>query len=454
MRWLFLLMLIAACSIGSGLAEAKSTSVSAGSTRPNNQVPKPVSSSTIADKWALIVGISSFDDKRIPSLSFAAKDARDFRDFLITKQNFASDHVRLLTDRQATRANILAYLGGNWLPRRALPKDLVVLFFSTHGSPSDLDVADVNYLVASDTDIDNLYGTGIPMQELARMIKARVHSERVVMFLDACHSGATDTVSKGLIRTGNVNVDAVVQGTGQLVISSSTPSQRSWESKRGQNGVYTRHLMEALNKRGNLTTLGEAYEALKSGVESEVLRDRGELQTPLLKSKWSGNDLVLGSPASQPRAAEDETSELPSPQAASPAKSTSAHGAIGYLDRDRAIIQFAKAQSAAQELKIMESGIHKVVADANSSYAEAKRQGLNTEKLAALQKRLQANIDANYKVIKDRVTSMESELEKILNESIEAESKVRGLSSVTNDKGIKGDCVDITDAVIQRLQTP
>jgi len=248
----------------------------------------------IRDKWALIIGTGRFKDPKI-NLRYAAKDAQDFSDFLIKERNFAPDHVQLLTNEAATRANILSLLGSKWLPRVAEKDDLVVIYFSTHGSPSSLDIGGVNYLVAYDTDPTDLYATGIAMQDLARIIKARVHSDRVMLVLDACHSGVTAPASgKAIVRAGNIDVDPIVQGTGQLVISSSKPDQRSWESQRYEGSVFTRYLIDGFRKNGSLTKLGDAYNYMEAEVQREVLRDRGLLQTPVMRSKWRGSDLILG----------------------------------------------------------------------------------------------------------------------------------------------------------------
>ncbi|HMO24273.1 MAG TPA: caspase family protein, partial [Candidatus Melainabacteria bacterium] len=173
-------------------------------------------------------------------------------------------------------------------------------YFSSHGSPSDIDVGGVNYLVAHDTDPKNLFITGIAMQDLARIIKGRVQAQRIVLLLDACHSGVVAPSSKGLQRVCNVDPDKVVQGTGQLVITSSMPSQRSWESSRYKGSVFTKHLIDGLRKDGINTNLGEAFNYLESQVQREVLRDRGLLQTPVMKSKWSGNELIIGVPPTNP----------------------------------------------------------------------------------------------------------------------------------------------------------
>lgn len=254
----------------------------------------------VKDKWALVVGISKFQNPAI-NLKYPSKDACDFYNYLINTAHFAPDHVKLLTDSKATRARILSELGDKWLPRAANPDDLVVIYFSSHGSPADIDVGGVNYLVAYDTDVDSLYATGIPIQDLVRTIKARVHSDRVVIILDACHSGAASADAKGLVRTSNVSAAAISEGTGQLVIASSKPDQVSWEGRGCQNSVFTRNLIEGLQSNGDKTTLGEAFEYMKDKVQEEVLRDRGVMQTPVLKSQWQGSALAMALPPSKPR---------------------------------------------------------------------------------------------------------------------------------------------------------
>ncbi|MBS1990469.1 MAG: caspase family protein [Cyanobacteria bacterium SZAS LIN-3] len=280
--------------------EAKGEHASSGGKVETEEDALEIVNRPVRDKWALIIGISNFQDSKL-NLHYPAKDAKDFSEFLIKEGNFAKDHVKLLINEQATRANILSDLGDKWLPRVANPDDLVLIYISSHGSPSEMDNAGVNYLLAYDTDVDNLYASGLPMQDLTRVIKARVHSDRVVVVLDACHSGAAEAGGKGISYKGNVDADFVAQGTGQLVISSSSPSQVSWESKAYQNSIFTRCLIDALRKNGTATTLGEAFQTMRDQVQEQVLRERGVLQTPVLKSKWKGSDLRISTPPAAPR---------------------------------------------------------------------------------------------------------------------------------------------------------
>lgn len=279
------------------------TSGSSNSASPSSPSSLPASSTPVADKWAVVVGVSEFADKAI-NLKYAAKDAADFRAFLVDKCHFAPDHVRLLTNEQATKENVLDLLGDSFLPRVALPDDLVVIYFSSHGSASDLDLRGVNYLVAHDTAVDRLYSTGIDLQTLSNIVKTRIHCNRALIILDACHSGgASDTSdSKGLVRTSNVDAAAIAQGTGRAVICSSSKTQSSWESKNYANGVFTKTLIDGFKAQGEKTSLTDAFKYLKTNVEAQVAAERGTLQTPVLEAgKWSGGELLLAVQPASPR---------------------------------------------------------------------------------------------------------------------------------------------------------
>src|SRR5687767_15034855 len=64
------------------------------------QSPAPADiDSPVADKWALVVGVSRFKNASL-NLQWAAKDAEDFRNYLVSKGQFDPEHVKLLTNEQ------------------------------------------------------------------------------------------------------------------------------------------------------------------------------------------------------------------------------------------------------------------------------------------------------------------------------------------------------------------
>ncbi|CAN5230367.1 hypothetical protein BH11CYA1_BH11CYA1_29000 [soil metagenome] len=297
----------------------------------------PNLSAPIEDKWAVVIGIGDFVDPSIPKLKYSSKDARDFYDYLVdpAQGKFKPDHVRLLLDRNATKINIMDALGDSFLPHAANSKDLVVIYLSTHGSPAGADIRGVNYVVAYDTQVRKLFATGIEMNQLLRMIKERVHTNRIVLVLDTCYSGAGAQLGhKGIVRT-NVDSHAAAQGVGSLVITSSAPDQKAWESDDLHNSYFTRYFIDALketaSKEGsNGSNIEQAFNNMRSKVQSTVLKDKGEMQTPVMAGVFSGPSLMLSTPPTVNR--EAPTSLPGDGVVASAAPGSRSIGSAGALD--------------------------------------------------------------------------------------------------------------------------
>jgi hypothetical protein len=76
-------------------SQAASGSTSTSATNSTSAIPeKPV-----ADKWALVVGISNFKDASI-NLKYAAKDATDFRNYLISKRQLPTRSRQIVSRQQ------------------------------------------------------------------------------------------------------------------------------------------------------------------------------------------------------------------------------------------------------------------------------------------------------------------------------------------------------------------
>lgn len=280
------------------------SAASPATTNHTQQIPADRSASRpVADKWALVVGISKFAPRQteptVRSLKYAAKDATDFYKFLIDTANFKPDHVRLLLNEKATREQILTELGSRFLPRVAGEDDLVVVYLSTHGSSSSDDISGANYIIAYDSKPENLYPNAIEMQQIMQgIMKKRVRSDRVLLIMDTCYSGAAEG-GKGT-AVGNVDAEAIAQTTGRVVISSSSRNQRSFESHQYPNGVFTRKLIEVFTRFGVLQPLSKVFPYVRKAVEDEVRQDEGHGQTPTLSPEE--NNLILGAIPTEPRA--------------------------------------------------------------------------------------------------------------------------------------------------------
>lgn len=257
--------------------------------------------SVVGGKWALVVGIGSFRDAKVPALSFTAKDASDFAALLRDPEygRFRPENVRLLVDEQATTTGIKAAL--NWLARSAAAGDLVVLYLSSHGSPRASDTAGVSYVVTYDTDIanpDQLYATALPMVDIADAMRSRIRAQRAVLFLDTCFSGEAAGGSKALtfegIGVSAETVDRLRQGRGRAIVTSSRPDQRSWESDQLRNGYFTHFLIEALRRDKGMVSVGSVYGYLREKVFKLVKEEKGASQSPVLSVSDEADRIVIG----------------------------------------------------------------------------------------------------------------------------------------------------------------
>ncbi len=257
----------------------------------------------VHEKWALVVGISKFQDPRLHRLNFASKDAMDFAALLVDPKvgRFRPSNVHALTDGEVTTKQLKQEL--NWLARSASdPNDLVVVFLSTHGTPRNIDTAEVNYIATSDTEVmpeDNLFATALPMVQISDIIRSRIKARRTVIFLDTCHSGAATggTAATAADRSAsNGELERIRQGTGRAIVTSSSPEEQSYEGKPYANGYFTYFLMEAMKKNSGQSSIDQIYDDLKQNV-SKAASSIQRKQNPVLSLSEHGSEIVIGASA-------------------------------------------------------------------------------------------------------------------------------------------------------------
>ncbi len=133
--------------------------------------------------WAVIIGINQFDDPSISPLNSAEDDASRMKSLL----ELRGFKVRFLTGAKATKKNIMHELG-TALPKRAKPKDRVVVYYAGHGAEHDIGSAKEGYLIAHDSILKELPDTGIPMAQVKKWVENYM-ATHAVLLVDACHAG-------------------------------------------------------------------------------------------------------------------------------------------------------------------------------------------------------------------------------------------------------------------------
>lgn len=265
---------------------------------PESVAPEPLPS-FVRKKFALLVGISKFVDGSI-DLKYAAKDAEDLREVLLDPRygNFLSEDVFLLTNEKATRANILKAL--NQIALRAQEDDLVLLFFSSHGSPrrDGQGFQGIGYIVAHDTKKDEIYLNSIEFEDLSKKVSL-IAARRKVTLLDTCYSGqAPGLGTKALLLegagVGAKTANLFLSGEGSYVITSSHENEISYESETRQNGFFTYFLIEALRQGTEPPTIQQVFKHLSSKVVEAVAREKKASQRPRLLPEDGRGEVRIG----------------------------------------------------------------------------------------------------------------------------------------------------------------
>jgi uncharacterized caspase-like protein len=249
-------------------------------------------------RWAVIIGISHYQDTQIPALRYASSDAQAFYKWAISPDGgeYAPSHVKQLLNKEATGANIKKALF-EWL-RGALDEDMVTIYFAGHGSPESPDSQDNLFLLPYDTQYNSIATTGFPMWDIETALKRFIKAKKVVVIADACHSGGVGQ-SFDIARRANRGIkinpissgiqDLSQVGDGVCVISASSDNQFSQESNRwgGGHGVFTYFLLKGLRgdadyNKDSSVSLGE----LTSYLSEKVRRETKNAQSPTVAGRY------------------------------------------------------------------------------------------------------------------------------------------------------------------------
>jgi hypothetical protein len=195
-----------------------------------------------SDRWALVVGVSDYAG-RTSSTVAGADDAADFREMLL-RNGFRDDRIRVLTERDATAANLRA--GLRWLVDHSSPSSFSVFHFSGHvkqlGGDRDRDGEALDeYLWPH----DNRF---VSDAELATAIR----SLRGLAWVDIAGCEAA-------------GFDDGLSAPNRLFTASSEEDEKSYELPEWRNSVFTGLLVDQAFLQGHGDRDGNGKVSIQEG---------------------------------------------------------------------------------------------------------------------------------------------------------------------------------------------
>ena len=123
--------------------------------------------------------------------------------------------------------------------------DLLLFYFSGHGvKDEDGDLFLATRETSKDQQVIKDYTAVAASYLQTRMNKS--YSERLVVILDCCFSGA---FTEGMIAKGDeniVDIKAELGGKGRAILMSSSAAQSSFQSESSELSIYTKYLVEGI----------------------------------------------------------------------------------------------------------------------------------------------------------------------------------------------------------------
>lgn len=232
----------------------------------------------------MAVGVSDYNQADL-KLQHASKDANDFINAIsacnVQKHYQTLKKPVLITDKMATDKNIKKGLSN--IVNSVEQGDVVMLFFSGHGSKEGNDT----YFLSVNAESDDLFSSAVNFDDI-RSATRRLKDKKckVLIFMDACHSGA-------LYGQKSTTENFAFSEPGVIGFYSSTESQKSNESEKWSNGIFTKALIEGLKGKavdadGNIT-----LDNLEKYIRETVRKATNGKQMPIFENK-QGNFILFG----------------------------------------------------------------------------------------------------------------------------------------------------------------
>jgi hypothetical protein len=249
-----------------------------------DDIPPRIKGYKKMDNVALVIGISKYREKTIPTVKYAARDAEVIARYFKNLGGIAKTNIQVLTDEKATKSDIEAYLK-DWLPRRVNKNSTVFVYYAGHGTPDPL--GKKAYIVPYEGQPDfpsKLY----PLKNMYDVLN-KLPAKEVVVMLDSCFSGAKGrSITSEGVRPLVMTLENTLLASGKImVLAGSSGTQISSDYDKVKHGLFTYYLLrgiqgEADKNRNGVVELGELYQYVRINVSETASLELNRDQTPIL----------------------------------------------------------------------------------------------------------------------------------------------------------------------------
>lgn len=192
-------------------------------------------------RYAVVVGINTYQHSHWPKLSYAQKDAAGFGE-LLEELGFT---VYPLYDANASRAKIVSLLEDDLAPSLAA-NDAILFFFAGHGTTRRYNDEDYGYIVPYDA--TNKASTLISMEELRTLSAKMSRAKHQAFIMDCCYGGQLGV--RGVKLSENIPnyLREVSTRVARQILTAGGKNQQVTDGGPGGHSIFTGYLLKGIQQ--------------------------------------------------------------------------------------------------------------------------------------------------------------------------------------------------------------
>jgi hypothetical protein len=253
----------------------------------------------------LTIGVSDYGDKaKQLHLKFADKDASDVATALVNTQGsefnkmgglYAEVLPIYLHDKTANKRAIFEAFASvqRNMAKDSAGQDFAVVMFSGHGAVIDDQFYLLPYGVEAATPAA-IEASAIPASQFQTEVKKLAERGRVLVLLDACHSGAITADGSNLTTNADM-LRLLMSSSNVTVLTSSRGDEFSQENETWKNGAFTKVLIEAFGREADENHDGViSMSELTAYMSAHLPMLTGDHQHPGIEQRFQTDLFVAG----------------------------------------------------------------------------------------------------------------------------------------------------------------
>ena len=230
---------------------------------------KPVVPS-IRDKWAVLIGVGRYNDSAIGNVKYATSNVLKLAKVLVDPNvgRFAPDHVLVVTQDKANKANLAQAVYEDWLIKKALPNDLIVIYICMKAIPND--AQNDLLLFGADGSASEKEKTASSLAGMLGEVRRRTQSKNIVCLLDTTMSNSlnhspADKYPRGFSEMlKKIGVD-----TQTTILAADLNLLQSKEAKLSNSTSFVEYLNEGVKAGGGMLPIETVAGFISESMEKE-----------------------------------------------------------------------------------------------------------------------------------------------------------------------------------------